>query len=449
MPGIDGFEVCRTVRRESGVPILMLTARDEAVDKVTGLDCGADDYVVKPFDPDELLARVRALLRRVQPRQIEVLRFQDVELVPERSAKPDATATLLELTAREYELLELFLRHPRQVLSREQILQDVWGFDYLGDSNLVDVRIKYLRDKLESGGRSRLIQTVRGAGYALRGVNRMLRLGVSLRTRLTLWYGALLALTLLAFSALLYFTLQQSQSSSMDSACRCAPTRSAARSGRASATCCSPRTSRRASSSRPWASSSSPGIYVQVLSSKGAVLAAPPNLVGDELPVPQSSRQAIAEDRGIFETVPVASGERQSALADRADLSGGHRARSSARCRWPSRSRRSRPPWRPSRACCCWPASAPLILAVVVGWLLTRAALSPVARITETARHIAATGDYRQRLYVKPPRFGHGDELFFLAATFNDMIARLEHVLESQRRLLADTSHRQAQQGDR
>ena len=168
LPRISGFEVCRTVRRESAVPILMLTARDEALDKVTGLDCGADDYVVKPFNPDELMARVRALLRRLQPRQIDVLRFQDVELVPSaREARRDGD--LLELTAREYELLELFLRHPRQVLSREQILQEVWGFDYLGDSNLVDVRIKYLRDKLENGGRSRVIQTVRGAGYALRG----------------------------------------------------------------------------------------------------------------------------------------------------------------------------------------------------------------------------------------------------------------------------------------
>ena len=168
MSGLDGFEVCRTVRRESVVPILMLTARDEAVDKVSGLDCGADDYVVKPFDTDELMARVRALLRRMQPRQLEVLRFHDIEVVPsEREARRDGEQ--LDLTAREYELLELFLRHPRQVLSREQILQDVWGFDYLGDSNLVDVRIKYLRDKLEAGGRPRLIQTVRGAGYTLRG----------------------------------------------------------------------------------------------------------------------------------------------------------------------------------------------------------------------------------------------------------------------------------------
>ena len=167
LPGRDGFDVCRSVRRESGVPILMLTARDEAAHKVHGLDCGADDYVVKPCDFPELLARVRALLRRMQPRQVEVLRFQDVELVPSahearRGGEP------LDLTAREYDLLELFLRHPRLVLSREQILQRVWGFDYLGDSNLVDVRIKYLRDKLEQGGRPRLIQTIRGAGYALR-----------------------------------------------------------------------------------------------------------------------------------------------------------------------------------------------------------------------------------------------------------------------------------------
>ena len=167
LPGRDGFEVCRTMRQESGVPILMLTARDEAADKVTGLDCGADDYVVKPFNPDELLACVRALLRRVQPREVEVLRFEDVELVPStrevwRAGKP------LDLTNREYELLELFLRHPRQVLTREQILQRVWGYDYLGDSNLVDVRIKYLRDKLEADGQARLIQTIRGAGYILR-----------------------------------------------------------------------------------------------------------------------------------------------------------------------------------------------------------------------------------------------------------------------------------------
>jgi two-component system response regulator MprA len=166
LPGKDGFEVCRVLRQESDVPILMLTARDEPTNKITGLDSGADDYVVKPFNSDELLARVRALLRRVHPREVEVLRFEDVELVP-ATREVQRGGKTLELTAREYELLELFLRHPRQVLTREQILQQVWGYDYLGDSNLVDVRIKYLRDKLEAEG-PRLIQTIRGAGYALR-----------------------------------------------------------------------------------------------------------------------------------------------------------------------------------------------------------------------------------------------------------------------------------------
>jgi DNA-binding response OmpR family regulator len=168
LPGRNGYEVLKELRRRGlKTPVLMLTAKGQVEDRVSGLDAGADDYLVKPFSTDELLARVRALLRRAQPRQVEVLRFQDVELVPSAREARRADEPL-ELTAREYELLELFLRHPRQVLTREQILQRVWGFDYLGDSNLVDVRIKYLRDKLEQGGRSRLIQTIRGAGYALR-----------------------------------------------------------------------------------------------------------------------------------------------------------------------------------------------------------------------------------------------------------------------------------------
>jgi two-component system, OmpR family, response regulator MprA len=167
LPRRSGFEVCRELRRESAVPILMLTARDGSQDKVTGLDYGADDYVVKPFDPDELLARVRALLRRSQPRQTELLRFADVELNP-ATREASRAGRPLELTTREFDLLELFLRHPRQVLGRELILHQVWGFDYLGESNLVDVRVKYLRDKLEADGGPRLIQTVRGAGYALR-----------------------------------------------------------------------------------------------------------------------------------------------------------------------------------------------------------------------------------------------------------------------------------------
>ncbi|MBI3969998.1 MAG: response regulator transcription factor [Chloroflexi bacterium] len=168
LPGMNGLEVCDRLRRTSGVPILLLTARDGIQDRVAGLDRGADDYLVKPFAFDELLARLRALLRRGRPAQYgEMLRYADLELDPAtrevwRDGEP------LALTAREFDLLEFFLRHPRQVLSRNRILEQVWGYDYLGGSNVIDVHVRALRDKLEGTGQPRLIQTIRGAGYALR-----------------------------------------------------------------------------------------------------------------------------------------------------------------------------------------------------------------------------------------------------------------------------------------
>jgi two-component system, OmpR family, sensor kinase len=268
----------------------------------------------------------------------------------------------------------------------------------------------------------------------------MLRLGVSLRTRLTLWYGALLALTLLAFSVLLYFTLQQSQSSSMDQRLVLRADQIRREVGPSIGNLLQPEDVAPGKLESTLGEFVEPGIYVQVLSSKGAVLAAPPNLVGDELPVPQSSREAIVQDRGIFDTVPVASGDAKVHLLTEPIYRAGTDEVVGA-----VQVAESLAPFESTMAAVArlllLAGVGALILAVGVGWLLTRAALSPVAEITETARHIAATGDYRQRLYVKPPRFGQGDELFFLAGTFNDMIARLEHVLESQRRLLADTSH--------
>lgn len=168
LPGMSGLEVCDRLRRASAVPILLLTARDSVQDRVAGLDRGADDYLVKPFAFDELLARLRALLRRARPAQMgETLRNADLDLSPAtreawRGGEP------LALTAREFDLLEFFLRHPRQVLTRARLLEQVWGYAYLGGSNVIDVHIRALRDKLEAGGRSRLIQTIRGVGYALR-----------------------------------------------------------------------------------------------------------------------------------------------------------------------------------------------------------------------------------------------------------------------------------------
>jgi two-component system, OmpR family, response regulator MprA len=168
MPGPDGFELCRQLRRqEFDTAVIMLTARDDVHDKVSALNLGADDYVAKPFSFDELVARVRAVLRRHRA-EGEPLSYADLLLNPathevERAGQP------LALTAREYELLHFFLRHPRQVLTREQILEQVWGYQTEVDTNVVDVFIGHLRQKLEAKGGSRLIQTVRGIGYMLRG----------------------------------------------------------------------------------------------------------------------------------------------------------------------------------------------------------------------------------------------------------------------------------------
>jgi two-component system, OmpR family, response regulator MprA len=167
LPGMDGLEVCHKLRAAGTVPILMLTAKDTIQDRVQGLDAGADDYLIKPFELDELLARLRALLRRTQTDRAQVLTFADLSLdVSTRQA--NRKGRLISLTSKEYELLELFLRHPRQVLTREMIFDRVWGYDFGGESNVLDVYIRYLRQKLEDGGEIRLLHTVRGVGYVIR-----------------------------------------------------------------------------------------------------------------------------------------------------------------------------------------------------------------------------------------------------------------------------------------
>lgn len=170
LPDLDGLEVCRRFRAGElrDVPILMLTAKDAVPDRVAGLNAGADDYLVKPFAFDELLARIRALLRRRGvPSDSQALRFADVTLNPltreaRRGNRP------LNLTAKEFDLLEFFMRHPRQVITRDMLYDQVWGYDFGGESNIIEVYIRYLRSKLEAAGEPRLLQTVRGVGYALR-----------------------------------------------------------------------------------------------------------------------------------------------------------------------------------------------------------------------------------------------------------------------------------------
>jgi two-component system response regulator MprA len=168
MPGVDGLEVCRRIRGTgSKLPVLMLTARTEVEDRVAGLDAGADDYVTKPFALEELLARVRALLRRTTDEDGDVLRFADLELDP-GTREVRRGDRQIELTRTEFSLLELFLQNPRQVLTRSVIFERVWGYDFGFGSNSLDVYVGYLRRKTEAAGEPRLIHTVRGVGYALR-----------------------------------------------------------------------------------------------------------------------------------------------------------------------------------------------------------------------------------------------------------------------------------------
>ena len=167
LPKLDGVEVCRRLRAEGDVPILMLTARAETEDRVTGLDSGADDYLVKPFERQELLARIRALLRRRPPRGAASLEVADLILNPD-TREVRRGSREVELTNREFELLEFLMRNERLVVSRERLLDEVWGYDPMAATNTIDVFISNLRRKLEQGGEPRLLHTKRGAGYVLK-----------------------------------------------------------------------------------------------------------------------------------------------------------------------------------------------------------------------------------------------------------------------------------------
>jgi DNA-binding response OmpR family regulator len=168
LPGLSGLEVCRRLRTTGNkVPIILLTAKDEVSDRVAGLDAGADDYVVKPFSVEELLARVRAHLRRTQEEDADTLIFEDLSL-NRRTREVFRGSRAIELTAKEFDLLEYLMTYPRQVITRDRILEQVWGYDFMGDSNIIEVYIRYLRLKLEENNEKRLIQTVRGVGYSLR-----------------------------------------------------------------------------------------------------------------------------------------------------------------------------------------------------------------------------------------------------------------------------------------
>lgn len=168
LPGLTGLELCRRLRATgSKMPVILLTAKDEISDRVAGLDAGANDYVVKPFSVEELLARIRAHLRYSQEPDLDLLQFEDLSL-HRRAREVRRGARAIELTAKEFDLLEYLMVHPRQVITRNQILERVWGYDFMGDSNIIEVYIRYLRLKLEGNSEKRLIHTVRSVGYVLR-----------------------------------------------------------------------------------------------------------------------------------------------------------------------------------------------------------------------------------------------------------------------------------------
>lgn len=168
LPGMTGVEICRRLRQTGNkAPVIFLTAKDEVSDRIEGLDAGADDYVVKPFSIEELLARVRAHLRRTQEPNADLLQFENLTL-NRKTREVFRGQRAIELTAKEFDLLEYLMTNPRQVLTRDQILEKVWGYDFMGDSNIIEVYIRYLRLKLEENNEKRLIHTIRSVGYVLR-----------------------------------------------------------------------------------------------------------------------------------------------------------------------------------------------------------------------------------------------------------------------------------------
>ncbi len=453
LPGIDGLEVCRRLRSASNMPILMLTARDTVPDRVTGLDAGADDYMVKPFAFDELLARVRALFRRHKMESApEVYRYADLELSP-RTRQVFRNGSPVELTAKEFDLLELFMRHAGQVLTREMIYEHIWDYDFGGESNIIEVYVRYLRTKLEAGDKPRLLQTVRGVGYALRENSaRDLRHNASppwslaasygpdigypamtIRLRLTLWYTVLLGTTLILFSVTVYSLLattlriqiEQSaavQANNLASALTQQLQFDVLIIRKDPAGVLIPEVDLFASS-----------MGVQIIDLEGNILKRSDNLGTTTVPDYTQALPELSEGRDDLYYTPLGSGPTflvySVPLRANDAIVGGVQLVQPVTTAITALNQVSR--------YMIFGTAISLLLAAIVGAFLARRALAPIDTITNTASTITRTYDLGQRIKIAD----NASEVGLLAATFNEMLDRIQHLFQAQERLVGDVSH--------
>ncbi len=414
MPGVDGLEVCRRLRSAGNeVPVLMLTARAEVDSRVAGLDAGADDYLPKPFALAELLARLRALLRRTAGDSTDAVRFADLELDP-GTREVRRAGHLIELTRTEFSLLELFLRNPRQVLTRSIIFERVWGFDFGPSSNSLDVYIGYLRRKTEAGRR------VAPHPHRARCGVRVAR-GMSFRARIAIAAAGAVALAVVLASILVFFVVRDQLRTQIDEALE----------SRAEQIAHIPIHEFESSSGETYVTLLRPGFgepasSMQVVKADGEILRTPVDDV--KLPVPDAA-------------IAVARGDAAGYFSD-AHVSDTHVRILTFQYSPGYAVQVARPLTEVDeslgrlRTFLILIAVSGIGAAAALGLVVSRAALAPVRRLTDTAERVTKTGDLSERIDVSGR-----DELSSLASSFNSMLAALEDSTRAQRQLVADASH--------
>lgn len=417
LPGMDGIEVCRKVRKFSFVPILMLTARDETVDKVTGLDCGANDYMTKPFEMEELLARIRAILRASEnsTEKLEILAVSDLWMdLRHHIVKRSGTA--ITLTKREFDLLEYLMKNRRIVLTREQILERVWGLDYEGEANVVDVYIRYLRSKIDEPFDAKLIQTVRGSAMSL-ATKLKKPMPRKLSWKLTLIYAALFSAVLIALNAgtlfgVRYYMVEQAKQQVRSS---------------------KENTLSRFSASAGTVSLSDPA-YLSEAGTVSEINIIITNPSGKQISSSNKTLAGLPSPASDIGNIVIFESRDRHFIVENSRITENNRLIGYLQVSYDMRSE-----YRFIKLLFVFMAFADLLgvaFAILTGFLLSRRALRPIDNLTNTARKISV-GDLSQRVEVGPA----DDELSRLAVTFNEMIERLQASFEKQSRFVSDASH--------